>query len=391
MKPIPTINEIQGNIISDLKSKLNISDLEAKMVLDAFGSVMAGQFKLMYIYLGDILNNIFPDTADTIENGGELNRLGDIYLNRQPKPATNGYYLVELTSSEDSFLRNGITYKSNEDSTSAGKLFVSEINYTANGLNDSIIIRSLESGKDSLLKINDQLTITEPVIGTESTVTVLEVITLPISSESIEDYRKKILDAIRLEPQGGARTDYRLWSQDAQGVKQVYPYVKDSEPGTVQVFVEATSEDSIDENGTPSQTILNLVEEVIYFSPDLSLTTNERGRLPIQVNLEVLPIILKPVDIKIINLQSVTQSIKDNVKRNLLNYLKDVRPFISGCDLLSEKNNILYSGKLQAVVLDSLSSNNFYDDFEVFVDGQLENNFTFDGANIPYLRNINYV
>ena len=59
MKPIPTINEIQGNIISDLKSKLNISDLEAKMVLDAFGSVMAGQFKLMYIYLGDILNNIF--------------------------------------------------------------------------------------------------------------------------------------------------------------------------------------------------------------------------------------------------------------------------------------------------------------------------------------------
>ena len=116
MKPIPTINEIYSSMISDLKAKLNISDFEAKMVLEAFGSVMSGQLKLMYIYLGDIQNNLFPDTADTIENGGELNRHGQIYLNRQPKPATNGVYLVQLTSSANSFIRNGITYKANDDS-----------------------------------------------------------------------------------------------------------------------------------------------------------------------------------------------------------------------------------------------------------------------------------
>ena len=391
MKPIPTINEIYSSMISDLKAKLNISDFEAKMVLEAFGSVMSGQLKLMYIYLGDIQNNLFPDTADTIENGGELNRHGQIYLNRQPKPATNGVYLVQLTSSANSFIRNGITYKANDDSNCAGKLFISEIDYTANGTNDTIIIRSLESGKDSLLKIDDELTITEPVIGTDSTVKVVNVITLPISSEEIEDYRQKILDAIRLEPQGGARTDYRLWSQDAQGVKQVYPYVKENEAGTVQVFVEATKEDSTDGYGTPSQTILDLVKEVIYWDPDISLTVNERGRLPIQVNLEVLPISLKPVDLKIFNIQTINQTIKDTVKSNVSEYLKEIRPFISGCDLLKDKNNILYAGKVQAVTIDSLSSNNFFDDFEIYVDGQLVNNFNFSGSNIPYLRNVDYV
>jgi uncharacterized phage protein gp47/JayE len=70
---------------------------EASYLVDAFCSVIAGQLKLLYLYQADLQNNIFPDTADSIENGGELNRLGNIYLNRQPKPATDGYYSILLT------------------------------------------------------------------------------------------------------------------------------------------------------------------------------------------------------------------------------------------------------------------------------------------------------
>ena len=344
-----------------------------------------------YIYLGDIINNLFPDTADLAEEGGELNRFGQLYLNRQPKPATNGYYIITLECEQGSFLRNGLTYKSNDDSTSQGKLFISEAEYTANGTDDSILIRSLESGRNSVLSVGDELTITEPVVGTEATVVVKSIQTLPISSETIEDYRQKILDAMRLEPQGGARTDYRLWSQDAQGVKKAYPYVKQNSPGTVQIFVEAVKTDSTDGLGTPSQTILENVKEAIYWNPDLSLPTDERGRIPIQAFPEILPITLRPVDIEIDGLEIVNSSISDLIRTNLSLFLEDIRPFIMGADLASNKNDILYSGKMQSVLLETLGANNFYNDFKMFVDGQELNNFTFSLSNIPYLRNINYV
>lgn len=391
MKPIPTLSQLYENIVKDLKSKLNISDDDLMSVLNAFSASIAGQFKLNYIYLGDIVKNLFPDTADLSEDGGELNRFGQLYLNRQPKPATNGYYIITLQSTQGSIIRNGLTYKSNDDSTSQGKLFISETEYTANGINDSILIRSLESGRDSLLSVGDELTITEPVVGTESTVVVQSVQTLPISSETIDDYRQKILDAMILEPQGGARTDYRLWSQDAQGVKRVYPYVKQNSPGTVQIFVEAIKSDSTDGLGTPSQTILDNVEEVIYWNPDLSLPIDERGRIPIQANPEILPITLRPVDIQIDGLANNNSSITNLVRTNLNLFLEDVRPFIMGADLAANKNDILYSGKMQSVLLETLGANNFYNDFKMFVDGQELNNFTFSLSNIPYLRNINYV
>ena len=393
MTPIPTISQIYNRLEAAFKSRLNISDVELKSVLDVFVAVLAGEFKLSYLYLSDIRNNIFPDTAQTAENGGELNRLGQIYLNRQPKPATHGFYRVKFTGVENSFLRSGLTLKSNDDSTNAGKMFISETeHYLNNAANENIfLIRSLETGAENILKVDDELTITEPVIGVENTVKVTEIVNLPIESESVDSYRQKIIDAIQLEPQGGSRTDYRLWSQDAQGVRKVYPYLKEGSAGTVQVFVEANKEDSIDGKGTPSSYILQEVQEVILMDPDDTIEINERGRLPIQSILEVLPITLRPVDVQILGLQQNNIEIDSLIKKNLELFLFEIRPFIYGADLQRNRNDILYSGKLQNVVSDSLGNNNFFNEFKMFVDGQEETKFTFSFSNIPFLRSVNYV
>lgn len=393
MKIIPTITQLYSRIESALKHRLDINDTELKLVLDVFSSVLAGEFKLLYLYLSDIRNNLFPDTAETAENGGELNRLGQIYLNRQPKPATHGYYRVQFIGVENSFVRSGITMKSNDDSENPGKMFISETEHylSNNSIDNVFLIRSLETGGENILKIDDELTITEPVIGVENTVKVTEIVNLPIESEDIEAYRQKIINAIQLEPQGGARTDYRLWAQDAHGVRQVYPYVKENNAGVVQVFVEANEQDSIDGKGTPSPYLIQDVIDVIYMDPDDSLDINERGRIPIQAILEVLPITLKPVDVTIHGMQHNNIEIQTLIQNNLKLFLKEVRPFIYGADLLRNRNDILYSGKLQNVVSDSLGNNNFFNDFKMFVDGQEEVKFTFSFSNIPYLRNINYV
>jgi hypothetical protein len=390
MRNIPTIEEIYKSIESDLKSQLGIDDIQTKMVINTMSSVISGQIKLMYIFMSDVQNNLFPDTADTFENGGQLNRLGDLYLGRQPKPSTNGYYLAKVTGVANSKLRNSITFKSNDDSRNPGKLFILESDYFLSGVDDLILIRSLQSGRVSVLEVGNELTITEPVIGVDATVVIQEIVTLPVEAETIDAYRKKIIDAIQLEPQGGAKTDYRLWSQDAQGVQQVYPYVKENNAGTVQVFVEATEVDSVDGYGTPTSFILSETREVILMDPDETKPINERGRKPMQTILEVLPITLKPVDVVIIGLNENNIEIKSLLKTNLKLFLKKVRPFIDGADLMKNKNDFLYSGKVQGVISDSIGGGNFFNDVKVFVDGQEVTSFQFSLSNIPYLRNVEF-
>jgi len=388
MAYIPTIQELYQNIANDLKNKLNLSDDDLKKVLDAFALVIAAQFKLNYLSLSDIQNNVFPDTADSAINGGTLDRHGLIQLNRLQKPATNGVFEVSVISVVGSQLRSGLTFKSNDDSLNPGKIYILDSEEITTSNPQIIEIRSIDGGIDFGLNIGNTLTITEPVIGVEQNVSVISVIEQPLAAESEEAFRKAIIDSIQLEPQGGSKTDYRLWAADAQGVRNTYPYVKDGAAGTVQIFVEATVIDSVDSNGTPSQPILDEVAEVIEFDPDITKPLAERGRRPIQAIIEVLPIVINPIDVTITSLNINTVEIQNSIRENIKQYLSGVRPFVAGGDLARNKNDILYSARIQSVVTDVLDASNFFSDFLVFVNGVQQNSYLFSKENIPYLRNL---
>ena len=389
MQPIPSINEIREQIANDFKTKLNLSDANLKYVLDAMDSVLAMQFKLIYNYLADIQNNVFPDTADIEENGGTLERLGRIYLNRNPRPATPGIFKANVTGVVGSVLRASLTYKSNEDALNAGKLFISDEEITLTTSPQEIEIRSLGGGLDFNLNVGDNLTITEPILGVQNTITITEVVEQPRTSEDIEVYRQNILDSIQLEPQGGSKTDYRLWSADAQGVRKVYPYVKNDNAGEVVIYVEATRNDSIDDLGTPDTTLLNEVLEVVTFDPDETKPINERGRSPIQAIVSTEAVTLIPVDVTITGLLNTSPSIEASIRSNLEAFLYDIRPYISGADLLRDKSDILYQGRLQSVVTDTLDNDNYFNSLQMFVGGVEVLTSEFNLGNIPYLRDLN--
>jgi uncharacterized phage protein gp47/JayE len=380
MRSIPTIQELRETLANDFKSKLNLLSNNLKKFLDAFSIVESAKFKLLYLYLQDLQNNIFPDTADLEANGGTLERQGRIYLNRNPRPATVGTFELSVTGESGSVLRSGLTFKSNENSLSSGQLYVLDLEYTMTGTDDVIEVRSLGAGNEFDLNIDDELTITEPVIGVNQLVTVSDVISQPKNGEDIEAYRQAILDAIQLEPQGGSKTDYRLWSSDAQGVKKVYPYVKNGDAGTVQIYVEAT-----DGDGVPSSGLISEVEEVIEFDPDESKPLNERGRRPIQATIEVLPVVLIPVTVTITGLSQDTPSIRSAIQNNIELYLSSVRPYISGADLARNRNDILYEARLQSVATDVLENSNFFTGFAITVNGNSVSSYQFDLGNIPNL------
>ena len=391
MPKIPTIKEIYSSLSNDLRNRLNISDNDLKTVLDAVASTLAAQFKLTYLYLDDIQNNVFVDTADSFEDGGTLDRLGAIYLNRQRRPALGGSYQLRVEGVTGTLIRAGLTFQSNTDASNPSKFFILDSEYeilNTPGFNDYIQVRSLEAGTGSLLIINDELTATEPVIGLTDGTFVHSIVIQPLSAETVDDYRSSILNSIQLEPQGGSKTDYRLWSSDAQSVRLVYPYVKEGEPGVVQIYVEAIAPDSLAGNGVPTQLILDSVAEVIDFDPDQTLPINDRGRRPIQAEIEVLPILLNEVDVNVIGLNINTAEVRANIHANVSKYLEDIRPFVDGADLVINKNDIAYSARIQAIVTDSISSSNFFTDFFISINGNQQNSYIFERGNIPYLSNL---
>jgi len=287
-------------------------------------------------------------------------------------------------------LRSGLTFKSNIDSSNPNKLYILENEYTLTGSNDLITVRSVDGGLDYSQDNGNNLTITEPVIGVDKTVVINKsgfiAFTDPLAAETTQEFRNSILNAIQLEPQGGSKSDYRIWASDAAGVRFVYPYVKDGEAGTVQIFVESSGN-----NGVPSQSILDEVEEVINFDPDETKPTAQRARRPMQANLEVIPIDPIDVEINITGLEDSSTIVRDAIELNLIEFLKNIRPFVDGSDLLRNKNDILYSAKLQGVVSDVLDPDNFFNNFSMLIDGVSQTSFIFSREKIPNLINVNYL
>lgn len=390
MKPIPSIVELNNRMFLNMVSNLGLSDVQLKMVLAAMNATLSGELKLIYLLIQDVQRNQFPDTADPVSEGGELEHHGAIQLKRGPFTATSGVYSVAITGVAGSEIAAQVTFKSNDTSKSPGNLYVLDNAYTLTGTDDVISLRSLNAGESFLLNVGDGLTVTQPVIGLDTVGFVSEVTTQPTEAESTALYRQNILDAIRLEPQGGAKADYRIWAADAAGVQRVYPYVKQGDAGTVQVFVEATSIDSTDGKGTPSDALKEAVESVIEFDPDTTLPTNARGRRPAQAVIEVDSVIPLPVDVEIIDLETDNSSVRASILANLQTFLFNVRPFIAGCDLDRDKNDIITTVKVQSVVADTIGNTNSFLGFNLSVDGVIVNTYTFSLGNIPYLRNVVY-
>jgi len=388
MKNIPSIIELNEDVANDLRSKLGLTDDDLKKVVGALPLVLSAQLKLLYLFLGDIQDNCFPDKASTELNGGTLERLGRIYLNRNPFPDSIGVFKLSVTGVAGSVLRSDLTFKSNDDALNAGQVYVLDTEYTLTGTADEIEVRSIGAGVLYNLSVGNNLTITEPVIGVDKTVTVSEVVTQSTAGETEELYRQAILNAIQLEPQGGAKSDYRIWSGDAQGVRLIYPYVRDGEAGTIDIYVEATLIDSEDGKGTPGTAILNAVADVIDFDPDVTKPDYERARRPMQANVEVSAITLIPVDVTITGLNEDSASVQTAIESSLIDLIYDVRPFIDGADLLRNKNDILYSGNVQGVVTSALVNGNFFNVLELKVDGNIVTSYEFGLGNIPYLRNL---
>lgn len=387
MVQIPTLQEIYNGIIADLENEYSITiPVFGKSALRALAGVQAGKLWIYYKLVGFLQKNIFADTADPEAIGGTLERFGRVKLGRNPFPAIAGQYAVLVTGTAGQIIPAGTTFKSNDDSAAPGFLFVLDTAFTLTAGPDFITLRALTAGLDSQLEINDQLTATAPIALVDSIVTVTVEVVQPLAAETIEDYRRKVLDAYRLEPQGGAGADYRIWASDAQGVLQSYPYATVGASNEIDLYIEATIADSTDGKGTPTASILSDVEDAIELP-----TATRPSRKPLAVyEIHYLPITPKDIDITISGFVGLTPAIQTDIFNTIKAELDTVRPFVSSIDIVANKNDIFDTNKIISLIIEANPGSTF-GAVTLEVDTVATPSFTFTNGDIPFLNSINYI
>jgi uncharacterized phage protein gp47/JayE len=391
MNQIPTLRQLSDSIVNDIQTNFgNTLPSFGKVALRAIANMQAGAIWLLYLCVGNVQKNIFVDTAEDEAIGGTLQRFGRVKLNRNPYPAVAAQYHCAVTGNASAVIKASTTFKSDDTSASPGILYVLDNDYTCTGSSDVILLRCLTAGIAGKLLVNDTLTATSPIANVNRVATVANEAVTPLAAETLEQYRAKALQAYRLEPQGGAGTDYRLWASDAQGVAQTYPYAKSGYANEINVFVESVIADSPDGKGTPPNSMLTEVANVIEFDPDTTKPLSERGRRPLGVfQVHVLPITPVNVDIVINGYQNRTAASDTSIINEITSVINNIRPFVASADILANKNDILDINKIIAAIF-TVKPGSVFGTINLSVSGAPVTSYTFTQGNIPFVNSITF-
>ena len=397
MTTAPTLTELYQAISSDFKQSFSInSENDLKRTLIALASSNAGMLKLFYLALLDVQKNIYPDLADSENNGGTLERFGRVKLGRDPYPATQGIFKITVTGTIGAEVAINTQFKKIDENSPLPSLYTATETVVLTATTGLITIISDKSGTDYNLAVGDELYSVNPINNISSLVVVSSVETEAIDEEDIEDYRELVLKAFRLEPNGGSNSDYVAWALDVEGIRTVYPYTTAGVAGTATVYAEATVSASTDGRGTPSQVLMNALwtydkTGVFELDPDITQSIYNRGRRQLGLTeINILPVNPVAVNITLTNLKNKSVEVKVSIVDELKKMLFYKRPFIVGVGDINNKKDTLYMSDIIVALQNAIETGNTYDNVSATCNG-LPLPFIFLNGNIPYINTITYV
>jgi uncharacterized phage protein gp47/JayE len=393
----PTLSELYSALSADFKDRFSInSENDLKRVLTALAASNAGMLKLFYIALAEVQKNIWPDKADEEEKGGTLERFGRLKLGRDLYPAKQGEYTLEITGRDGAALPINTQFKSSDDSTSPNCLFTTSESIILTGTTGTVKVLANNAGTNYKLAVDDVLFTVNPITNITSKAVVTSVDTEPEDTEEIESYRELVLQAFRLEPNGGSASDYVYWALDVDGIRTVYPFTTPGTSGVAIIYVEATPAASEDGYGTPSQALMDALWKadktgVFELDPDTTQSDYNRGRRQLGLSdITISPVTPLMVVVAITNLKTQTDSVKSSIESEIENMLYYKRPYVAGVGDINDRNDTLYLSDIIAAVQNAIETGNTFDDVSVTVNG-LGLPFKFIDGNIPYLSEVVYV
>lgn len=374
----PTTKQISDNIVAQLESSFNQSiPLLQKAFFRVLAKVLAGIFVLLYKYGGFMFLQMFVQTAsdkDTTVLGSVINPLifwGRLIGVGDPVNATSAELTIDITVTNQVGTlpsgtqlinsNNGVTY------ITLGSVALSSATVSASilaaadqaGGGGAGVIGNLENG-DTVSFVNPLANVSRNTVVTATTITGAD-------AEGTEIYRQRVIDRFQKKPQGGAYSDYEIWGEEVAGIVNIYPYTS-TNPGQVDVYVEATPASSGDPDGIPTGAQLQAVLDSIELD-----SSGLASRRPANALANSFAIVRTGFDVIVdgIVVDNLAQ-VQADITAAITEYFLDRAPFISGLSILPRTDRIT-SSAIGGVVEDIVSAA-----------GGIFNTLTVEEATVPF-------
>lgn len=324
-----SIKQIQDIIYANIVDNLLKTDPDLQLqqnieVITAFANGTAPLPKQVMEYAAMAARQGNPLTADSVRDNPELGMLefwGLWRLGRLPYVATFGKYAITVTGT--GILKRGTILTI--QATNENYIIDNDADINTAGL---INVTSTSKGTPAALNTNDTLQFTQAYTGIDMIATVKSVLFAPLDDEPIPEYRRKILDTLKIIPNGSSTGDYYLYAAHIDGVYKAYTYSGMFLGGAV-MYIKANAANATDNHGTPAKAIIDKVKDYCI----------------IKGGLHAKSIVYRGIVIRkyYVNLTNVDDSLKSKVNAIVKDYFDSKEPFIAGIDDMAQMDKEVIS------------------------------------------------
>lgn len=337
--------DIANNLLSQFSAALGQTvSVVAKSALRVIAFAVGGVFSLLWKYLGWIFQQMFVDTAtfgEVVINGLPINPLvawGNLIGVGSPTPATQAEATVDVTVTNQTGSISAGTQLIKADT---GVIYDVVTSILLDAATVTVTVRAVgdQNGGDGAGSIGDltagnTLQFVSAFSNIERDATVNTVTVNGEDAETEENYRQRVIERFKQRPQGGAGVDYVIWGKTVAGVVDILPYVNETDPGVVDVYVETDNPP----DGIPTAAELQAVKDAVELDSD-GLAT----RRPITASVNTIAITRTDFTVTVTGITGVSDlpQVQSDINELIGIFFVARRPFIDGVTLPPRTDKIL--------------------------------------------------
>lgn len=339
-----TVEYVYNLLIESFQEKFNNKlRLLPKSFIVILSKVLSVIFVLPYKVCGWFYLQLFPDTAsfDRVNVMGiSLQPLVKLGVNIGVGEPTSGQAWEGLVSATVVTEGQAITAGTQLKSDVTGLMYVVSETVTTEGQSVNVPVYCVQSGSGGNLAQGDEIKFVSPLGFIAQDAVVASTTKEGLDEETADHYRARVVNRYSTQPQGGALSDYRIWSYDAPGVLQTYPYNGEDSPGDVEIYVAGNTD--VYPDRVPGRELCMAVGEACTYDPETGIA----DRKPLTAILDpdyngtyrnIQPVSIVTVDVYVTDVVGVDVSDFGAAYKSVCDdYLLGREPYIRG---LSDENN----------------------------------------------------
>lgn len=339
-----TVEYVYNLLIESFQEKFNNKlRLLPKSFIVILSKVLSVIFVLPYKVCGWFYLQLFPDTAsfDRVNVMGiSLQPLVKLGVNIGVGVPTSGQAWEGLVSVTVVTEGQAITAGTQLKSDVTGLMYVVSETVTTEGQSVNVPVYCVQSGSSGNLAQGDEIKFVSPLGFIAQDAVVASTTKEGLDEETADHYRARVMNRYSTQPQGGALSDYRIWSYDAPGVLQIYPYNGEDSPGDVEIYVAGNTD--VYPDRVPGRELCVAVGEACTYDPETGIA----DRKPLTAILDpdyngtyrnIQPVSIVTVDVYVTDVVGVDVSDFGAAYKSVCDdYLLGREPYIRG---LSDENN----------------------------------------------------